>query len=202
MKKLQDIVLYTNPQHNLFYVGIFNTDISASSASLAKQYSRAKYAYQQMMDDKDARALKSGFMMALINTKYEGWSSKVLYTGVTNENAIELKQEIVSDFASENEGYSFVGSDRIFVKGEKKSINGYNSSWNRKWNINSMNKEKIKQKIDFILKSITEDVPKSIYLDAYMCITIPGEMAKRHNFKPFEINDLVSLYKYVKMRTL
>jgi hypothetical protein len=163
---------------------------------MSSNYSRAKHLHKQMLEGGDARGLKSGFMMSLINTNFEGWESHILIDNISNDEAIEYKKDFIANAPPEE---IYVGSDRIFVKGDVKNITGFDSSWTRKWNIGNMTQQKIKDKVIFIVKSIPDNVPQSIYGDAYMCITCPGYMQRKHNFTAFEINDLVTLYKYVRM---
>lgn len=194
--KPQSVAIHTHQASKLFYVGIYNTKTAKTSSSMNANYNRAQFLYKQMLEGGDARGLKSGFMMGLINTNFEGWETEIVANEITNDEAIEMKKDSIEELS---ETMTYIGSDRIFVKGDVRNIESFDSSWTRKWNIENMTQVKIKDKIIFILKSFDENVPNSIYSDGYMCIVNEEHMARKHNFEPFVIDDLVTLYKYVRL---
>ncbi|PCJ96737.1 MAG: hypothetical protein COA52_00590 [Hyphomicrobiales bacterium] len=195
----QWLVIYLNGKLKLSYVGIYNDNKSLeNSCSMKTNISRAKYCHKKMIETPNGNnsGLKSGFMMALINTNYGGWDYTILPEPLENAfAAAEFKAEMIEIL--KGFGYTFVGSDRFFVKGSIKEFGG-NASWTKKWNIEAMTQAKIREKIEFIVKSMPDNVPNRIYSEAYMCTIIPDGVKIRTNYGDYQINDLVSLYKFVR----
>lgn len=196
----QQIVMYVHNEQKLFYYGVYNFNSKLkNSASVKTNYSRAAYLLKQMTDGLTPQGLRSGFMMALINTGFSGWESHELSDVYGDAiTADDAKRTLIEGFEYNNPDWTYVGSPKKHIKGAAREFGLSDSSWNKSWNASKMTKEKIREKIEFIVKSINEPIPERIYVDAYLCIAIDGEMKRRHNFPSFEINNLVALFRYVR----
>ena len=200
MKK-QKLVVYKHDANKLFYVGVYDFSKNIeNSCSLNTNYSRAKYLLNSLDSGDSPRGLKSGFMISLINTDFSGWDHTILDDVYENAlDAARAKDDFIFLFEEKNPDYTFIGSERTFVKGSRSLVPGVDmKGWTAKWNLNAMTMHKVKSKIEFIIQSLNISVPESLYKDAYMCIMVKDHMTRRHNFTSFEINDLVSLFKYVR----
>jgi hypothetical protein len=193
----QRLAVYKHEDLKIFYVGVYNNNSKLnSSSSLPTNFSRAKYLHNQMLIDGSTQGLKSGFMIALINTDYEGWSIELLDEVYPDTiTAAISKQQIVQD----EQNFKFIGSDRLYVKGEIRGTGVIaDASWTKKWSVERMDKRKIDKKIDLIVSSLDEEVPGNIKTAAYLAMVTPDGVRKRHNFGTYEINDLVNLFRFVR----
>lgn len=196
----QNVALHIHEDNKLVYAGVYNVGTAKNSSSMSVNYSRARYLHEQMYKpDSDLRGLKSGFMISLINTNFNGWETILFTEELSKVEAVELKKKKIQEYI--DDGYTFIGAKIGHMKGDRSGFD-VPTAWKVKWNISNMTKQKIFDKIDFIVQSLSnEEIPQSIYNDAYFCVIIPDRMSKRHNFEAFEINDLASLYKYVRLYT-
>jgi len=195
----QVIAIFTHEAAKLFYVGVYNHGPKQDqSSSMKMNYHRASFLHNQMKDGLSPRGLKSGFMMAIINTDFTGWEREILPEIYSDAKEAALaKLDIIELWENTKPEYKFVGSHMVHVKGVNKNVD-VDQSWTKKWSVGSLTKEKIRQKIEFIVQSISDHVPETIYRDAYMCVAVEGEMQRKHNWGSYEIVDLISLFRYVR----
>lgn len=197
--KPQKLVTFTYPELSLFYVGSYDADKHESSSSLQQNYNRARYIHQQLLNGStDNRSLQSGFMIALINTDFDGWERHVEEGEYPDaESAAGGKSRLIEMIETDH-NMTFIGSHQRHVKGVIGS--GLTpQQWTRKWNISAMTKAKIRDKIEFIVQSLSEIVPDKVYGDAYMATVCPTTHGPRmRNFGPYEIIDLATLFRYVR----
>ena len=195
MSNPQKLVIHLNKDKNLFYIGSYNSKTHVQSSSMAQNYNRAKYLKNTMVEGKSEQGLKSGFMMAIINTDFEGWDNIIVEEEYSNPKSAALaKVDLIDKYSEE---YKYVGSDRIYIKGINK-IAGAGASWAKKFNIANMNQDKIRDKIDFICRSIDEVIPSKIYTDAYMTIVTENYGKRKFNWCTYEVNDLISLFRFTR----
>lgn len=195
--KLQNIVLYRHKARNLFYVGLYNAGKTFnSSSSLESNCQRAAYAFEQAkFNNKTPQGLSGGFYIALVNTNFIGWTREVLETDVDIDTAKIMRESIIQNY--EFLGLTFVGSEKAYSKGTIGA--GTGAKWNTKFNVKNMTKAKIQDKIDFISKSMTEEVSASVANSAYMAIVLPERYGpKARNFGSYKVEDLGTLFIYVR----
>lgn len=196
----QRLCLYTHPEQKLFYISVHNNNSRLTHVtSLANVYGNAKTLFNQMEKGESPQGLRSGFMISVINTDYSGWEFKLLdEVYADGQEAADAKVEKIYEFQDNNPDWNFVGVKSLYIKG-KRNLDGISSkTWKTKWNLSRMTISNVRDKIDMIVQSIKEEIPQTLYKDAYMCIIVPGYMQKRHNFEAFEIDDLISLFRYVR----
>ena len=199
--KPQRLVAYIHEDLNLWYVGCYDDGPNLhNSSSIESNYSRARQIHRKLLDgDTDNRSLQSGFMIALINTDFAGW--KVYWTSdqfANAELAADEKSRVIQVTETAYPELVFVGAHSRHVKG----VYGTGltpTQWTRKWNITSMTQAKIREKIDFIVRSIDLYIAPKIYSDAYMATVCPHTHGPRmRNYGPYEIVDLATLFRYVR----
>jgi hypothetical protein len=199
----QKLVIYTHAAQKLYYISCYNfTDPVkfANSSSIRQNYNRAKFLYQRVIQqDGSFAGLQSGFMMAIINSNFDGWEMEILDEVHHNAEIASYEKESLIDHWFQNKSdWTFVGSHYSHVKGIRG--NGKTApNWNRKWNIGAMKQANIREKIDFICQSIPQIVPQSIYTDAYMAVVSPDRYGPRmKNFGGYEITCLATLFRFVR----
>lgn len=195
----QRLVLFTHDELKLFYIGSYNnSSIFENSSSLNSNYNRARHIHAKI-NQGDSPPNIGGFMMALINTSYEGWERIVINEVYADPQSASLAKMAMIERIEENNVWQFVGRERAYVKGEygKSKID---HSWNRKFNVAAMKLAKIRDKVEFIVKSLGDvHIPNKIHNDAYMAVIgNPAYTPRGKNFGSYEVDSLGNLFRYVR----
>lgn len=196
----QKLVMFYHTERSLFYIGSYdNGPRFNESSSIEKNYARAKFIYDRFVNGRDeGTGLQSGFMMALINTDYQGWQRQVLlgdYEG--SEASANAKIGYVEKFEN-MAGWTNVGSHARHVKGLH-GTGAMPAQWTRKWNIGAMKIDKIRDKIEFIVRSMADTIPDTIYKDAYMATVCPETHGPRYrNYGSYQVESLQTLFRFVR----
>ncbi len=174
---------------------LFN--ICTHATTTEKQYIGAKYVARKAREtytrEHTTRSI-SGVFIAMINTNYQGWRDEpsLGQYETDNDEYIERKKHLIDFY--ENIGYTNVGLNlKVSFKGGHSDVP---ASWNSKFNASTMTKAKVMEKIDFINLSLQLEIPREVYIQAYMEI-----VSNRHTVG-YTIDSMLSLLRFVREKML
>lgn len=200
----QVLNLVLHAEKKIFNVSVHDaTPENLPRVSLRVYIHKAKYHYDKILGlktkngaDLDDRALNSGFVMALVNTNYEGWTEQLLTDANDNNQFPNVASALIAKEAVINElekvGWRNVGA-RVGKPTNKGDGNG-GIRWSTKFNPNNMTREKIYDKIEFINVSLQLDIPLKVKSAAYW------EVVAEDNRKTvsYPVNSLGTLLRFVR----
>lgn len=194
--KPQRLAIYKHEERKLFYVQMINEDRYDKEAQTAKQYSRARSAHKAIIEG-HAGSMSSGFMFAIINTDFTGWTVDHLEDIYeTAEEANRGRNDMIELLSTSD--WMNVGSHKNFVKGVYGTY-ATPFNWGAKLNVNGMKKEKIYEKIHFLFKAIEDDPDPKVVNAVYMGITCPDKFGPRaKNFGSYVIDSLANMFLFVR----
>ena len=179
--KPQKLVVHVHEGRKLFHVSMNNYDREYTEIYWKSNGAKARYAYSNLLAgnrNSGEQSLTAGFMIALVNTNYEGWYSHVedgLHAKM--DGAIEAKDKLIA--AWQALGYCNVGMRNSTSKSNPDNM-GLGSAWGKKWNISKMAKPKIDQHIEkvvsFINRSLNIEVPRLVKSRAFSAVATTGEV--------------------------
>lgn len=193
----QRICVYTHPELNIFYAGCYNADIYKNSGSLKRNYHRAKYVKDNILAGKDVNTL-SGFMIALINTDFTGWTEEVVEEVFPDAPSATLGKALIIE-EREAAGLTFIGSSRTFVKGQPKKNSPFHG-FNRKLNINNMKIEKVAAVTNLVVRSMANLEPTPAMRTAvYNAMTSPDRYGPRmKNYGSYQVDCIGNLFRFIR----
>lgn len=190
----QRLVMFIHKERNLFYIQVTNDDANfAKNSSLSRQVGRARHRYQNV---DNLKLTWNGFLVALINTNFEGWTRHdVDYSYPDQTSAARAKDELIDKTVNEL-NLKYAGVTRFMVKGVVGEGDG-SGSWNNKFP-KSMTKKKIDEKLSIIESSLPEPISKKIRNAVYMMLAgVDGYDPATLGFGNYEVYNLGTLLYYV-----
>lgn len=162
MSKPQKLIVHVHRERKLFHVSVHNVD-SKTGVSWRAQAAKARWVYNQTVLGQatgNDRSLCGGFMMALVNTDYEGWETIEVDQEFPHVvRALEAKAALIQEYEAAgmvNVGVRFISSKR------DPNNDGLGSKWSAKFNPNRMTMAMVNQKIDWINNSLQLDISKTV----------------------------------------
>lgn len=194
----QILVIYTHAENKLFYVSQINENRVETEGRVEKQYSRARSMHRKIIDGKNGLE-GSGFMYAIINTDFTGWT--VQHTNIIANDGVEgakLKADLIEEFTDKNPDFKYVGSSHTINKGVY-GAGKKDHTWSRSFNVANMKKDKIDERIDFIMAAMKTPISPAIKTATYLAITVPDTHGPRSkNFGSYEVNSLSMVFLFVR----
>lgn len=194
--KRQNVRVYLNEQHKLFYVGLYNTD--AHNQHIEAHYSRARWAYNNAKKN-ICRSLYSGFHIALVNTGFDGWREVECALDRCLEDAYIDRREYIEKY--ELKGYECV---KIDIELPKHNDPGHGISakmWNTRFRPENMTFGRIKKKVMSISKSLPEANNAIIVNASYYAIIDPYRRGPAsYGDDDYVVDNMGALLKFVRNR--
>lgn len=101
----QQVVVYMNDKHSMVHVGIFNIltpkGTKNTNFRLNQLYTKAEYAKKnaKLKDYRSYRFFNGSFSARLLNTNREDWRIVSIFKPLNKERALDLKKELLSEYA-------------------------------------------------------------------------------------------------------
>lgn len=162
MSKPQKLIVHVHADRKLFHVSMHNVD-TKTGTSWQAQAAKARWVYNQIQlgnPTGNDRGLCGGFMLALVNTDYDGWHTYEIAGQFPNAvRALEHKEELIKTY--EDQGLVNVGVRSMSSKRDPQN-DGLGSKWTASFNPNRMTMAKVNEKIDFINNSLQLEISRSV----------------------------------------
>lgn len=193
--KPQVIAIYKHEQRKLAYVSLINEDRRDAEGKIEQQYSRARSVHKAILTG-NSREMSSGFMFALINTDFAGWTCEVVDRVFDGSEAAGARDVYIAEVISQ--GYSFIGAHRTFHKGVYgNKVTEYR--WNAKFDVTKMKKAQIDEKIDFMFQAAETLPDADLRKQVYFAIVCPDQYGpKFKNLGSYVIDSMANIFLFVR----
>ena len=182
-------VVLTHEDRKLFYV--CTHDVNSKTILGWKNVAlKSKAAYMGRSSNN-----MGGVNIAMVNTDYFGWENTFIEgefdKGDDRDGEyLEKKTEIIEKY----EALGYVNVGKNMKVSNRTGVSDIPMGWSRPFNVNTMTKEKIMEKIGFINLSLQKKIPASLVNAVYL------EIAGVRKTSSFEVKDMSSLLKFVRIK--